>query len=223
MAFTTKLMNPTPFPVKLDWDRGVKIRIAPFSSTDLTMQQLDDFRPGKPGSADVKSVLDYFGLFLMDVDRPYDNQAFEALQRSYKAKKAQYDTAVKNITDQRAATGIAPNPDALEETLKSMGYGEMRRQIEVLGEAVTEFHKAVGDEPEYSSRPQLDPKRSVFVTDPPREFPSVAAMDFFLKQNPEVHAKHKAFLKQKPDKAGAPTEAVSSIQELLNEQASDAG
>ena len=47
-----------------------------------------------------------------------------------------------------------------------------------------------------SLRTQLDPARTVFAMDPPREFPSVAAMDFFLKQNDEIRAKHLAWQAQ---------------------------
>jgi len=36
----------------------------------------------------------------------------------------------------------------------------------------------------------------VFVLDPPREFPSMAAMEFFLELNPEVRARHQAFATQ---------------------------
>lgn len=193
MAYSSKLCNPTPFPVKLNWNKGVNIKIGAFGAAELTMQQMDDFRPGKAGSADVKSVLDYYGLFLLDSDRPYDNQALEALRRAHDAKKAQYDAAVRNITDRRAAAGVAPNEDALEETLRQMGLVELRRKIEVLQEAVQRFRKVVGDKPEQSLRRQLDPKRTVFVLEPPEEFPSVAAMEFFLDQNPEVKAKHQAW------------------------------
>jgi hypothetical protein len=42
----------------------------------------------------------------------------------------------------------------------------------------------------------MDPKRTVYVLEPPREFPSVAAMEFFLEQNAKVNALHEAFKRQ---------------------------
>ena len=94
MAFASKLCNPTPWRVDLTWDRGVIIVVEPFGSTELTMQQTDDFRPGKPGSAEVRQTLDYYGVFLLDTDRTYDQQAFEALQRCHNARKQQYDAEI---------------------------------------------------------------------------------------------------------------------------------
>jgi hypothetical protein len=215
MAFSSKLCNPTPFPVKLPWDRGVNIKVEAFDSTELTMEQMDDFRPGKPGSADVKSVLDYHGLFLLDSDRPYDNQALEALRRAHAAKKAQYDSAVRNITDRRAASGVAPNPEALEETLRQMGYEELGRKIGVLKEAAAKFQDVVGDTDDRNSRQQMDPARTVFVMDPPREFPSVAAMEFFLEQNSDVNARHTAFNAQADGSPEAQSEPVEAIQQFI--------
>ncbi len=223
MSYTAKLCNPTPFAIKLPWDRGVKIMIEAFGSAELTMQQMDDFRPGKPGSADVKSTLDYYGLFLLDSDRPYDNQAVEALRRSHDAKKAQYTAAVRNITDRRAAAGVAPNEDALAETIDQMGYKELDRKIQILKQAVETFKDAIGDTPEQNLRVQLDPARTVFVMDPPREFPSVAAMEFFLKQNDEINAKHIGFNQQASGSEEAPSVAITPTQRFVNEELSGDG
>ncbi len=220
MAYSAKLCNPTPFSIKLPWDRGIKIMIEAFGSAELTMQQMDDFRPGKPGSADVKSTLDYYGLFLLDSDRPYDNQAVEALRRSRDAKKAQYTAAVRNITDRRAAAGVAPNAEALAETIDQMGYKELDRKVQILADAVKQFDAAIGDNPEQALRTQMDPARTVFVMDPPREFPSVAAMEFFLKQNDEIRAKHIAFSQQAVGDVEAPTAAITPTQRFVTEELS---
>ena len=215
MAYSAKLCNPTPYPVKLDWDRGIRIKIEPFGATELTMQQMDDFRPGKPGSADVKQTLDYYGLFLLDSDRPYDNQALEAVRRAHAAKKAQYDAGVRNITDRRSASGIAPNEEALEETLSQMGYTALREKVETLKKQAAAFEAVVGAQPERTQRQQLDPKRTVFILDPPREFPSVASMEFFLEGNPEIKAKHTAFHAQAAGDADAPTVPIESVQRFV--------
>ena len=215
-SFTTKLYNPTPFPVKLDYSAAIKIRIDPFGSKELTMAQMDDLRPGKPGSAAVKSVLDTFGLFLLDVDRPYDNQALEALRLSHRAKKAQFDAAYQNLVSSRAAAGVAPNEEALEETLRQMGLARIRDEVAILAKAVKKFEEVVAKADASSVRSQFDPKRTIFVTDPPREFPSVAAMDFFLEQNPETAARHKAFkMQEEGEKLPAPSESTQAFLESI--------
>lgn len=198
MAVTAKLANPTPWDVALDWDRGVRIRIPAFGDTTLTMNQLDDFRENKPGSEAVQEVLGYHGLFVVDSDRPYDNQALNALQKAHAAKKAQYDAAVRNLTDRRAAAGVAPNEEALEQTLKMQGLVTLREKIATLADQIKKLIEVVGPQRERQLRQPLDPKRTIFVNDPPREFPSVAAMQFFLElpENAEIAAKHLAFNKQ---------------------------
>ena len=219
MAISAKLCNPTPWEVKLDWDRGIKIRIPAFGDVELTMQQMDDFRDGKPGSEAVQETLNYHGLFLMDADRPYDNQAVTALRRAHAAKKAQYDAVHRNITDRRAANGVAPNEEALEETLVQMGYngpGSVKDKVTILADQVKKFQDVIGPEREANVRSQLDPTRTVFAMDPPREFPSVAAMGFFLEQNPTIRAKHDAF-NQQIDATPAPvaTDPLSELQREL--------
>lgn len=210
MAYSSKLCNPTPFPAKLNWSCGINIRIEPFGSADLTMQQMDDFRDGKPGSAAVKSVLDHYGLFLYDTDRPYDNQALEALKRSVAAKKSQYNAGYQNLVDRRSAAGIAPDKKALESTLEQMGFVRLRNEIETLQKGIKILQKAVGNEPEQMRRAQYDPARTLFFTDPPKEFPSVAAMNFFLDENPDIKAKHEAFKER--DKAPTSDTAEEALE-----------
>ena len=48
------------------------------------------------------------------------------------------------------------------------------------------------DEARGSVSPALDPERSCFVTNPPRQFPSKTALAMFLAENPEIKAKHDA-------------------------------
>ena len=50
MAVVARLRNPTPFDVKIPYERGVYINIPSDGEVELSMEQLDDFRPGKPGS-----------------------------------------------------------------------------------------------------------------------------------------------------------------------------
>lgn len=216
MAFSARLCNPTPWKVELNYDRGVVIVVPEFGSAELTMQQMDDFRPGKAGSAEVRQMLDYHGLFLLDTDRSYDVQALEVLKRTYVAKKAQYDAAVQRLTDRRAAAGIRPDEDALEEVLKQMGYGEagLRGQIKEIKEGIAKF-EAVVKAQDPTSGPKYDPARTVMVLNPPREFPSVAAMEFFLDRNPEIKAKHEA---KKGLRAPRGLSAMSESQKFLRAQ-----
>ncbi len=190
MAFSAKLMNPTPWDAKVDWSAAIKLRIPAFGDAPLTMGQMDDFRGDKAGSENVRENLDWDGLFLEDSDRPYDNQALEALKRCRKAKKARYDSAIQRLRDTRAATGVHADEEALEETLRIHGFVTLREKIETLEEQIKLLEVRV--KPEESAHKQVDPTRTVLVTDPPRQFPSVAAMEFFLDMNPEIKALHQA-------------------------------
>lgn len=217
IAFTARLCNPTPFAVDLPWDRGVSIQIEAFGDANLTMQQLDDFQPGKPGSATVREVLNYHGLFLLDADRPYDHQALEAVQRAHKAKKAQYDATVQNMIKRRAENGVTANDEAFNETLEQMGYTELARKVEVLAKQIKKFGKVVKESPEASQRSQLDPRRTIFILNPPRQFPSVAAMEFYLEENPEVKAKHEALNAQVDHPGAMPSPDFGTVNRAVTE------
>lgn len=212
MAYASRLCNPTPWKVELPWDRGQVIVIPEFGYADLTSQQMDDYKPGKPGSAEVRATLDYYGLFLLDTDRTYDAQALDALRKSRKARKDQYDAAVQRLQDNRAAANMQPNAEALEDTLRMMGQVEIREKVKALDEAITKFTKVVAASGDSNLRAQLDPARTVFVLDPPREFPSVAAMEFFLDKNPAIREKHEASKNKGPARGIA---AMSDAQKFL--------
>ena len=195
MALTAKLANPTPWDCKLPYEKGIYIIIPAYGFTTLTMAQMDDYREGKPGSEGTRVILDYDGLFVVDSDRPYDNQALDALRRCYRAKKAQHDAAVKDLAAKRTAAGIGKDPEALEEALKLSGQTGLRNKINELKEQITAYETAIGSDAEGTVRQKLDPERTVFITDPPREFPSIAAMNFFLDRpkHAEIKNKHQAY------------------------------
>lgn len=196
MAYAAKLENPTPWDVRLDWgNRGQRIRIPAFGSKEITAEQQADYTPGTPGEDAVYAELNYYGVFLLDIDRPYDNQALEALEKARAARKEKYDGAVRRMADRRSQMGVSPDPEALEEAVKQMGLVEIRQQVKTLEAQITKLRSLVGPE-RRTARPKLDPARTVFVLDPPREFPSIAAMEFFLELNPEVRARHEAFQTQ---------------------------
>jgi hypothetical protein len=192
-TFAAKLMNPTSWEAKLDYDRGVRLRIKPFDSVNLTMQQMDDFRGDKPGSEAVEEVLNTYGLFLFDADRPYDNQALEALERMVAVLQDRYRGVEKRQRDGRSAQGISTDESAIKETMELLGYGTIGRKIETLKEQITIYRKAVVSEGR-AVREKLDPKRTIFCLNPPREFPSVAAMNFFLEQNEDIRTEHLALI-----------------------------
>lgn len=207
MSLTAKLANPTPWNVELPYEKGICIVIPAFGFTNLTMQQLDDMRGGKPGSEAINLILDYDGLFLVDSDRPYDHQALAALKRCHRAKKAQHDEAVKDLMGKRAAAGVGKDPEALEETLRLCGQTALRSKVNDLVEQITAYEKAIGSDGERAVRQKLDPARTVFVMDPPTEYPSVAAMNFFLDrpENAEIKNRHLAYREAQnalPDEKG---------------------
>lgn len=200
MAYVSRIMNPTPWDEKILWgNRGQEIHVPAFGYADLTHEQMHDFRDNNPGSEGILDYISFFGFFLLDGDRPYDNQALEALKKMLRQRRERYDTQVKNIVDARSKQGIAPDPAALEEQLRIQGLVAFREKTETIKALIAKLEQSVG--PERAVRQKLDPTRTVFVTDPPREFPSVAAMEFFLDINPDIRAKHEAF------KAGASANA----------------
>ena len=208
MSLTTKLANPTQWSVKLPYEKGVAIIIPAFGFAELTMRQLDDYKDGKPGSEAIRQILDYDGLFVVDSDRPYDHQALEALKRCHRAKKAQHDEAVKDLMSKRVQAGVGKDPEAFEGALELSGQKGLRDKVNALQEQITAYETAIGSDTERSVRQQLDPERTVFVMDPPTEYPSVAAMNFFLDmpENEELKNRHIAYREAQsalPDERGA--------------------
>lgn len=203
MAFAAKLCNPTPWQAVLDYAPGIRLRVDGFDSVPLTMSQMDDFRGDKPGSEAVDAVLDTFGLFLFDSDRPYDNQALEALKRMLAILSDRYRSADQRLRASHSAQGISTNEEAHAETMAQLGYKTVGEKIEVLKTQIKEYEKIAGPTSR-NVRPKLDPKRTIFVISPPREFPSVAAMEFFLRENAEIAMQHKTFVARQ--EAAAPVE-----------------
>jgi hypothetical protein len=194
MALTARLMNPTPWDVELPYEKGVVITVPRFGSQDLTMQQMDDFRDGKPGSENVQEVLNYFGLFLFDPDRPYNNQALHALEVSHKAKKER----IRSIRDGLEARSVnLPGGGAdIDEQFKRLGFKTLEIEVEVLEKQINKYKSSTVDESVIVQN--LDPERTIFVMDPPTEFPSREAMEFFLSlpENEAVRVRHEEFLAQ---------------------------
>jgi hypothetical protein len=154
---------------------------------------MDDFRPGKPGSEEVKSQLDYYGLFLLDGDLSYDSQALKSIQASLKSKKDQYDGFVKRLRDSRISTGSPVTEESMEEAIRAADYDRIEDQVIKLKKREEILRKTVSAEKSPSVKEDLDPKKTCFVTDPPRQFASETALKMFLsEQDAEFVKKHEA-------------------------------
>jgi len=200
-----RLCNSTPFPVKINWHAGINIIVPSDNYVDLTIEQMDDFREGKPGSEAVREVMHHSGIFLRDADRTYESQALEAIKLSLRSKKSQYDGVVNNLRRSRAQNGITENAEAFEEILASMGYVALRGEIELL-QSRSKFLSQHVEVAEAVVHQSFDPERTLVFLDPPREFPSVVAMQMFLNENPDMQKQRDEYLsalKEAEDEAGS--------------------
>ena len=204
MALSNKLCNPTPFNVVIPYGRGESIHIPGYSVIELRNEQVDDFTPSKPGYANVREMLDSNGLFLMDPDRSYDAQALGAIRKSIKFKQDLYDAGVESVQNLIVSSGTQFSEDNFKKRMDRAGYSMLKGKLEVLREQESHFEKVVNPE-ELSETLRVktyDPTRTVFPGNkPPIEFPSTAAMNFFLSrpENKETKKAHDAYLKSMAD------------------------
>jgi len=199
MPVVANLINPTPFDVKINHEKGVYINVPADGETTLSMQQLDDYRPGKPGSEVTKKILDFEGVFLQDTDLSYDFQALTALKAAVRERKDRVKQFIDRTKGSRVAGGAAIDDDSMEELVVSSGHGRMRDDITKLETRITILQGIVNaDEAKGSVRQTLDPERTCFVTNPPRQFPSKTALAMFLAEHPEIKAKHDALTAPAP-------------------------
>lgn len=191
------MCNPTPFKIKIPYERGIDIIIEPDSAIDLTISQMDDFRPGKPGSEVTKSILEFEGAFLVDSDRSYDSQALEACAISLKKKEERVKEFIERNRNARIAGGAAADEVTMDEILLSAGYGKMLKEIEILKNRVKIYQDVLNkDNAKGRVKETLDPKRTCFVLQPPRQFESETSLKIFLSENPEIKEQHDQFTKQ---------------------------
>ncbi len=195
MAGIQKMVNPTPFDVKIPYERGIYINVPADGETGLSMQQFDDFRPGKPGSEAAKKILDFEGVFVADSDLSYDFQALKALKIAVRERKERIKTFVDRTRGSRIAGGSTVDDATMEDLVNSAGYGRMQQDVDKLEARINTLTKVVNsDESKGAVRQTLDPKRTCFVVNPPRQFPSETALAMFLADNPKVKAEHESFL-----------------------------
>jgi hypothetical protein len=207
MAFVNKLVNPTPWKVKIPYDRGTFLVIeadGEYEFANADMQR--DFEPGQPGSEEIRKLIDSNGVFLLNPDLSYDLQALRALQATYKYKKSLRDEMIQRLRDGRIATGRAIDDGTLEEAVESAGYGVklnirtgipgVQGQLDAIQKRIKFLEKAVETDPTRGYvKEQLDPTRTCFVTNPPRQFSSKTGLLMFLEENPTIKAQHDKYLK----------------------------
>jgi hypothetical protein len=202
MAFVNKLVNSTPWHVKIPYEKGISINIEPDGEVELSAEQRDDYTPGRPGSEEVRKILDFNGIFLLNPDLSYDIQALQALQACHKELTERLREFVQRVRDGRISTGRSVDDGTLEEVIESAGYGKKSKKgpgisarIAVIEQRIKRLRKAVEEDPTRGRiGSSLDPDRTCFVLEPPRQFPSTTALDMFLEENPEVKVKHEAFM-----------------------------
>lgn len=198
-GISNTLCNPTPFDVKIDWHQGIAITIPADGSIDLSgqlgVEQMDDFRDGKPGSEAVKEIMNHYGIFLRDFSRTYESQALEGLSASIRSKESMYNEFVNTHRKNRAQQGISENEEAFEEILRQYGYIKLREELGLLKSRVNFLRKSIGDEPA-AVREKLDPERTLMFTDPPRVFASKMALQMFLNDpgNEKLKRQYESFM-----------------------------
>ncbi len=195
MSLITKLVNPTPFDVEIPYEKGISIMIPADGEVDLSMQQLYDFLPGKPGSEETRKLLNFEGVFLSDSDLSYDFQALQTLKSCVRERMDRINTFVDRTKNSRLAGGAAVDEASMKEVKESSGYARMEENANKLVARIKILEKIVNaDENKGTVRQNLDPERTCFAMNPPRQFPSKTALAMYLSENPETAAKHEALI-----------------------------
>jgi hypothetical protein len=195
MAVVAKMINPTPFDVKIPYTRGIYIKVPADGETELSMEQLDDFRGGKPGSEETRKILSFEGVFLQDTDLSYDFQALKSLRMAVKEREDRIKTFVDRTRNSRIAGGATVDDSTMEDLIQNAGYGRMSDDVDKLKNRISHLVQVVNeDENKGAVRQSLDPKRTCFVINPPRQFPSETALAMFLSEHPEIKAEHDALV-----------------------------
>lgn len=196
MSISNKLVNPTPFEVKIPYEKGVVIKVPADGYVNLTVQQMDDYRPDKPGSEETRRILYEQGVFLEDPEVDYNKQALIAIRQAIKAKLSRYEEAQERLVEMHmtADKPVDIESDQFKTRMRRMGLTQLIEQAEKLKVRETIYAKTVGEVEEgmQVSTPVYDPERTTYATDPPREFPSKLALEIFLSENPDIAAKHNA-------------------------------
>ncbi len=212
MANVANLVNPTPFDVSIPYTKGIEIHIPADGEVNISMQQLDDFRPGKPGSEETQGILDFEGVYLQDSNLSYDFQALHSLKAFVGSRKDRIKTFTDRTKGSRVAGGVAVDENTMSELLKEAGYGKMQEDVDKVVARIKILEQIVSDDEEKGSvQTALDPERTCFVINPPRQFPSKTALTMFLSEHPDVKAKHDALVNPvKPTTPGPTTPGATA-------------
>ncbi len=195
MAVVANLINPTPFDVSIAYQQGIFIDIPADGEVNISMQQLDDFRPGKPGSEETQKILDFEGVFLQDSNLSYDFQALRTLQAFVAERKDRIRTFIDRVKGARTQQGVNVDDDVMDELKEQAGYGNMQRKIDKVVLRIKILEELVkADVTSGVVGAALDPERSCLVINPPRQFPSKTALAMFLAEHPDIKVKHDALL-----------------------------
>lgn len=199
MAFSHKLFNPTPFEVKIPYHRGISIVVPADGFCNISTDQMQDLLPGQPGSEEVKQLLESYGVFLEDTDREFNSQALQAIKACIRRKRERYNEALHRQQELCTAQNLPADEDdpSMQNRLKRIGLFTLKADIQKLEARQVIYEKVVTEEEEDFGglrAPRLDPDRTVFVLDPPKQFATPLAMEIFLNENPDIRAKHEEFL-----------------------------
>lgn len=209
MGYSTKLHNATPFPVIWHVGPNIFISIDGDGALDMTPAMSDVFAPNTANYESILELMHAYGVFTLDPDVDFDQQMLTCLRGWMKCRTQQVDEAKKSIEANRARVGL-PNDDAsVHEALKRLNYGPIFEQMDVISKRIDKLQGKLKAEDYRPGVESYDPKRTIFVMDKPKQFKTEFQMELFLDENPEVKAKHEAWLAaQKPKKVKANEPAV---------------
>src|SRR3990172_156142 len=200
MNITNRLCNSTKFDAVINWHAGIDITVPGDGYVDLDINQADDFRSGKPGSEEVQLLMDSKGIFLRDMDLPFEVQALACLQRCLKAKRTHYAEGMNTLKGRRAQQGIHESEEDLRKLAKQINYDKLEDQIESITKRIRFYEKKLQPEDRKPVRERVDPKRTVPWTNPPRVFETELQCQMWLEeQGEEDQKRHSAWVAANED------------------------
>lgn len=195
MAISSKLCNATPFEVEIPYTAGIRISLKPDGQTELSLAQMEDYAPNRPGSAENLRSLVSYGCFMLDNDRSYDAQVLDTLNGTISMMNQQLTEFVNELKKQQLANGTKLDDETLQAMKESAGYGRFEERLNILRNRVKMYNKVLGGENAEKAKRTFDPERTCFASNPPREFPSKLSLAIYLAENPEIAKKNGEMLK----------------------------
>ena len=197
MGLSDKLYNSTPFDARIPYDRNY-INIPGDGYVQVRAQQLEDFMPGRPGTEEVRALLNSYGCFLFDTDKSFDIQMLDALKAFVKDRDKQYkDFIDAQVADRVRAGAGQPSEEDLAPVIQRAGLDILKSKIETCRSRAAKLETELRSSGELNTgraAPKFDPERTSFGTSPPREFPTTRARDAFHDVNLEARERHEKFV-----------------------------